>query len=108
MGEHLCHAEGCTTPVPPRMLMCRRHWRMVPRALQAAVWAEYVPGQERRKDPTESYLDAAHEAIRAVAAKEGRVLVEADLLPDEARKLAAAEDQLQTRPLFDHEEGSDG
>lgn len=101
MGEHLCHAEGCGTAVPPRMLMCRRHWRMVPRALQDAVWAEYVPGQERRKDPTESYLDAAHEAIRAVAAKEGRVL------PDEARKLAAAEDQLRTRPLFD-QEGSDG
>lgn len=23
MTEHLCHAEGCTTPVPPRLFLCR-------------------------------------------------------------------------------------
>ena len=72
MAEHLCHAEGCTVEVPPKMLMCRRHWRMVPARLQAAVWNAYVPGQERRKDPTGVYLAAAKAAIEAVAKKEGR------------------------------------
>jgi hypothetical protein len=69
--RHTCHARGCTTAVPPRMFMCRRHWRMVPRALQAEIWAEYVPGQEIRKDPTEEYLEVADRAIQAVAQKEG-------------------------------------
>jgi hypothetical protein len=68
--RHLCHAENCRTEVPPSMLMCRKHWRMVPYKLQKAVWALYVPGQEIRKDPTGEYLEVAQEAIDAVAAKE--------------------------------------
>ena len=72
MLEWLVDPEGCEKPVPRRMLMCARHWRMVPRALQDDVWAEYVPGQEQRLDPTTDYLDAAHAAIEAVATKEGR------------------------------------
>jgi len=68
--RHLCHAEKCRTEVPPRMLMCTKHWGMVPYKLQKAVWAHYVPGQEIRKDPTGEYLDAAMEAINAVADKE--------------------------------------
>lgn len=70
MAAHLCHAKGCDVSVPPRMLMCRPHWRMVPRPLQDAVWDEYQPGQENRKDPTDDYLAAAQAAIDAVAAKE--------------------------------------
>lgn len=54
--------------------MCRKHWAMVPRTLQREVWATYVPGQERRKDPTGEYLDAALVAIEAVATKEGILL----------------------------------
>lgn len=71
MGRHVCHAEGCTMEVPPRMLMCRRHWRMVPRSLQDAVWATYVRGQEVRKDPTAENLKAARAAIDYVANREG-------------------------------------
>jgi hypothetical protein len=67
---HTCHARGCARAVPERMFMCLRHWRMVPRALQAEIWAEYVPGQEIRKDPTDAYLDVAHRAIQTVAEKE--------------------------------------
>lgn len=69
---HTCHAEGCTAAVPPRLLMCARHWRMVPRAMQSALWAVYVPGQEARKDPTREYLAAARRCIDAVATAEGR------------------------------------
>ena len=70
MTRHLCHAMGCEVAVPPRLLMCRRHWQMVPRNLQAAVYDAYVPGQELRKDPTAEYLEAAMAAIEAVAGRE--------------------------------------
>lgn len=71
-SAHTCHAEGCDVRVPPKLLMCRKHWAMVPRRLQAMVWDVYVPGQEQRMDPTAEYLDVAREAIEAVAVKEGR------------------------------------
>lgn len=70
MSAHRCHARGCTTAVAPRLLMCGRHWRMVPTHIQAAVWATYVRGQEVRKDPSPGYIEAATAAIDAVAAKE--------------------------------------
>lgn len=69
---HRCHAEGCEAAVAPKLLMCLRHWRMVPRALQRAVWAAYRPGQETDKSPSREYLAAARAAIAAVAAAETR------------------------------------
>jgi hypothetical protein len=68
--RHECHAQGCTTSVPPRLLMCSRHWRMVPKPMQDAIWATYEPGQEIRKDPTTDYLRAAQAAINHVAERE--------------------------------------
>jgi hypothetical protein len=67
---HHCHARGCEKEVPPKLLMCLPHWRMVPRDLQRAVWATYVPGQEVRKDPTPEYIQAHLAAVEAVARKE--------------------------------------
>lgn len=67
MSAHTCHARDCGTNVPPRLFMCARHWRMVPKAMQDAIWAAYVPGQERRMDPTPEYLDAAMAAVEEVA-----------------------------------------
>lgn len=64
--SHTCHAEGCGTEVPPKLFMCRKHWRMVPRRMQAAIWHHYRPGQEIDKHPTAAYLQAATEAIDAV------------------------------------------
>lgn len=69
---HTCHADGCNVEVPPKLLMCAPHWRMVPKALQRRVWATYVPGQEVRKDPTSEYLEAMRAAVAAVAEQEGR------------------------------------
>lgn len=43
---------------------------MVPKKLRDALWAAYVPGQERRKDPTLEYLDAALACMNAVAERE--------------------------------------
>ena len=74
--EHHCHAKGCTTTVPPKMLMCLRHWKMVPKPLQMGVYAHYRAGQEIDKMPSEAWHKAADAAIAAVAKKEQRVRVE--------------------------------
>lgn len=70
--SHKCHATGCEKEVPPRMLMCAAHWRMVPKTIQRRVWNTYVEGQEIRKDPTSAYLNAMAQAIRFVEVKEDR------------------------------------
>ena len=69
---HTCHAKGCTVEVPPKLLMCLRHWRMVPKEIQSAVWRHYRPGQEIDKKPTAEYLTVMKLAIDAVAAREGK------------------------------------
>jgi hypothetical protein len=51
--------------------MCRKHWFMVPKALQDALWANYRRGQERTMTPSIGYLHAAAACVRAVAEKEG-------------------------------------
>jgi hypothetical protein len=48
------------------MFMCRRHWMMLPKVFKDAIWANYTPGQERRKDPTPAYLEAAKAAVDAL------------------------------------------
>jgi hypothetical protein len=70
MPEHTCHATGCTRAVPPKMFMCRPHWYSLPKAMRDAIWAAYVPGQERRKDPTPEYIAVARNAIQYLEAKE--------------------------------------
>lgn len=69
---HHCHAIGCEVRVPPEMLMCKRHWYMVPSDLRAKVWAAYRHGQCDDKNPSESWHKAADAAIIYVARKEGR------------------------------------
>ena len=60
---HLCHHPHCQRAVPEAMFSCRPHWYQLPKSLRDAIWAAYVPGQERRKDPTGEYLEAARAAI---------------------------------------------
>lgn len=63
---HTCHIPECKVRVDPKMLMCLRHWRLVPTNLKVRVWKTYRPGQERDKAVTQEYLDASNAAIRAV------------------------------------------
>jgi hypothetical protein len=73
VSAHVCHAVGCQVRCKPEYLMCGRHWRMVPRRLQVKVWATYQPGQcNFDPAPSAEWLDAAMDAVDAVAAKEGR------------------------------------
>lgn len=76
--RHECHAHGRKTLVPPRLLMCSRHWIMVPARLRNDVWNAYVEGQEVRKDPSSEYIDAATAAIEAVRESEEHEQEEAD------------------------------
>lgn len=68
--NHTCHWPGCEKQCPPAMWGCKQHWFSLPKDLRDLVWASYVPGQERRMDPSEDYLTVAHEVqdwIRANA-----------------------------------------
>ena len=68
---HHCHATGCPVTVPPEMLMCRRHWFMVPRTYRERVWATYRRGQCDDMNPSGAYCEAARAAVVAVAEREG-------------------------------------
>lgn len=67
---HRCHLPGCERHIHPRLLLCDRHWRLVPVELKRAVWHHYQPGQETRKDPSPAYREAARQAVAAVVAQE--------------------------------------
>jgi hypothetical protein len=68
---HRCHTKGCTVAVKPEMLMCLRHWRLVPKTIQREIWRTYRPGQCDDRDPSRAWHDAADAAIRWVAEMEG-------------------------------------
>ncbi len=68
LPRHTCHARGCETPVPKKMLMCGPHWGQVPERLRRAVWKHYQDGQEEgQHTPTPAWHEAADAAIGAVA-----------------------------------------
>lgn len=64
---HTCHAIGCEVAVEPEMLMCKRHWFVVPKKVRNRVWATYRPGQCDDMRPSEAWHVAADEAILFVA-----------------------------------------
>lgn len=70
LPAHHCHARGCTISTTPEMLMCFKHWRMVPKHIQRQVWATYRSGQCDDKRPSRDWHAAADAAINAVADKE--------------------------------------
>lgn len=70
MSAHHCHARGCSRVVPPEMLMCKRHWFMVPAPIRQQVWSTYRPGQCDDMNPSTAWHAAADAAIKAVFDKE--------------------------------------
>jgi hypothetical protein len=56
---HTCHWPGCPAKVPPAMWGCRKHWFTLPKMLRDRIWANYRPGQEIDKRPSETYLEVA-------------------------------------------------
>lgn len=64
--NHRCHAHFCMAHCEPERLMCMRHWRMVPPALQQDVWKHYREGQCEDMRPSSDWHKAADKAIRFV------------------------------------------
>lgn len=58
---HTCHWPDCERQCPPAMWGCKTHWFSLPRYLRNKIWDAYVPGQERRMDPSADYIEVAHE-----------------------------------------------
>lgn len=91
---HHCHVPGCDVSVPPRLLMCRRHWAMVPAETRRDVWKHFDPAQcatGPRPRPTDSWLRAARTAIDAVLDVLGNRVV--DAIREAPRTLPALEDE---------------
>lgn len=71
MEEHKCHAISCPVPIPPRLLFCKAHWRLVPDGVKAQVYAAYQHGQEQTKVTTAAYRQAMALAVIMVAKQTG-------------------------------------
>lgn len=69
---HLCHAEGCTVEVPPRMFTCKQHWGRLPKPFQSLIWQYYRPGQEIDKHPSDAYMAVQQVSVGILALLEGR------------------------------------
>lgn len=69
-GTHFCNALHCQYKINHELLMCGKHWRMVPKRIQLAIWNAYRPGQYADQNPSKAWLQAAGDAIRYVAAYE--------------------------------------
>jgi hypothetical protein len=61
--RHTCHWPNCREEVPPQLLMCLRHWQLLPQPIRTAVWAAYRPGQEVDKEPSRVYVAAVRVAL---------------------------------------------
>jgi hypothetical protein len=66
-----CFASGCEEQIPVRMLMCRKHWDMVPSSIQFAVYNTLAIWQQGG-DP-HLYTKTIKRAAAAVAQKEARL-----------------------------------
>ncbi len=77
MSEHKCHAIGCETPCKPEMLMCKRHWTMLPNPRKRSVLREYKAGQcNLNPIPSEQWHDAADAAIYWIKIAELRITIQ--------------------------------
>lgn len=68
---HHCHATGCKVPVPPVMFMCHHHWFSLPHQLRRAVLKTYRAGQCDDWAISHAYANAARDAVRYLAEREG-------------------------------------
>jgi hypothetical protein len=54
------------------MFMCKAHWFMLPKAMRDRIWATYRPGQCDDWHISHEYAEAAREAVRYIAWREGK------------------------------------
>lgn len=63
--KHRCPTGNCAAMVPYEMLMCARHWRMVPKPLQISIYETY------NANALQAHRENCAEAIRIVTTTEG-------------------------------------
>lgn len=63
---HKCFAIGCKEEVRADYLCCFKHWKRVPKAMQALIWATVGVKESR-----EVYVLAVRDSMVSVAHKEG-------------------------------------
>ena len=63
-----CFAIGCEERIPVKLLMCAKHWAMVPKGLQLGVY-EHLDAWQKGGSP-KPYLDIIKLAAQAVAQKQ--------------------------------------
>lgn len=61
-NTHHCHWPGCEAKCAPAFWSCPKHWRLLPRNLQVAIWKYFRKGQERDKVVTRLYVEASRAA----------------------------------------------
>lgn len=66
MSKHTCHAIGCGKECASKLLMCAKHWGLVPQHLQQRVYDTYRVRQEKDKNPSKEWFLAARAAIHEV------------------------------------------
>ncbi len=79
--HHHCAVYDCTVQLPYHILMCRPHWRMVPKPMQRDVtgsWrlasrvSDQTPGDPDRVRTVRDYLAARQAAVDLVNGKVSR------------------------------------
>lgn len=75
-GKHTCSVWWCEAPIAAKMAMCKKHWNMVPKPLQRAIWSLYVPGQEQRLDFSPQYIETLLAAVMVVHSLETQTVEE--------------------------------
>lgn len=72
-GQHHCAVgdDLCKRVISTRLLMCPKHWRMVPGELQSALWRAFRARSDHDRLPvlSRSYLEAREACIVAVREK---------------------------------------
>lgn len=72
MSAHHCHAKRCSAKCPPRMLMCRSCWALVPPAIQREVYRTVGLRDMRSINETWApWWRASERAIAEVACAQG-------------------------------------
>lgn len=67
----VCAAKLCEAEVKPSMLMCKRHWFMVPKRIRDRVWRAWRGLRSDRPHSQAEYDQAVLEAVQAVSKEEG-------------------------------------
>jgi hypothetical protein len=83
---HECPASLCTEQIGPGLLICPRHWRLVPAAVRRAVWIAWRRG-------TGAGTPAHRSAIRLAIAAVNR-----DVVPASSIKHPACGSAVQSQP----------